>query len=100
MNRFLRHISLALVLVSLMALLLGVGCRERSQATLRLFQLGPVTMDPALSGDSRSHIYITHIFSGLVAMDENLKPVPDIASRWDISSDGKTYTFHLKKGVK
>ncbi|MBM2831842.1 MAG: oligopeptide transport system substrate-binding protein [Dehalococcoidia bacterium] len=125
MNRFRCHISLALVLVSLMALLLGVGCREgqtpekpqgeqespgpggpqgpspeRSQATLRLFQLGPVTMDPALSGDSRSHIYITHIFSGLVAMDEDLKPVPDIASRWDISSDGKTYTFHLKKGVK
>jgi oligopeptide transport system substrate-binding protein len=105
MNHFRRHISLVLVLLSLTALLLGIGCQqepppERSQATLRLFELGPVTMDPALSGDSRSHIYITHIFSGLVAMDENLKPVPDIAQRWDISSDGKTYTFYMKKGVK
>jgi oligopeptide transport system substrate-binding protein len=94
-----------MVMLVLMALLLGVGCQqgvlqEKSGATLTLFELGPITLDPALSGDARSHIYISHIFSGLVALGEDLKPVPDIAHRWEVSPDGKTYTFYLRKGVK
>jgi len=35
------------------------------------------------------------IFSGLVAHDFELNPVPDLAERWDVSPDGRTYTFYL-----
>jgi peptide/nickel transport system substrate-binding protein len=40
------------------------------------------------------------IYSGLVKSDDDLQMVPDLAESWEMSPDGKTYTFHLKKGVK
>jgi oligopeptide transport system substrate-binding protein len=47
-----------------------------------------------------SHTYIMQIFSGLVRLDQELNVVPDIAESWEESPDGKTYTFHLRQGVK
>jgi oligopeptide transport system substrate-binding protein len=67
---------------------------------LNLYGIDPHTLDPAISGDSTSHQYVTQIFSGLVRLDNNLEPVPDIAEKWTISDDGMTYTFYLRKNVK
>jgi len=39
------------------------------------------------------------IFETLAGVDEQGNPVPKLAESWDISPDGKTYTFHLRKGV-
>ncbi|MGI4983385.1 MAG: ABC transporter substrate-binding protein [Janthinobacterium lividum] len=40
------------------------------------------------------------LFDGLVAFDESGgKVVPALASRWDVSADGLSYTFHLRDGV-
>jgi oligopeptide transport system substrate-binding protein len=47
-----------------------------------------------------SHTYVMQIFSGLVRLDQELNIVPDIAESWEESLDGKTYTFHLRQGVK
>ncbi len=41
-----------------------------------------------------------NMYSYLVQADADLKIVPDLAEKWDISNDGKTYTFNLRKGVK
>jgi len=60
----------------------------------------PPTLDPALTGDAESAVYVVEIFSGLVTLDRNLKVVPDIAKSWDISDDRMTYTFHLRDDVK
>lgn len=59
----------------------------------------PPTLDPALTGDAESAVYVAEIFSGLVTLDQNLKIAPDIASSWDISADRMTYTFHLRDNV-
>jgi peptide/nickel transport system substrate-binding protein len=42
------------------------------------------------------------IYSGLLQYDpdEPSKIIGDLAERWTASTDGKTYTFHLKKGVR
>lgn len=64
--------------------------------TLRLSGGTPPTLDPALVQDSTSAEYVVHLFSGLVTLDQDLEVVPDLAARWDLSEDGRTYTFHLR----
>ncbi len=58
-----------------------------------------LTLDPALFEGSPAGI-VGAIFSGLVRIDKDLKVVPDIAEKWDVSDNGKTYTFYLREGVK
>jgi len=55
-------------------------------------------LDPA-SPDS--FIFISEqIFNALVKLDRNLNIVPSLAEYWEISPDGKRYTFYLRKNVK
>ena len=45
----------------------------------------------------------TNVFNRLVEMeadaDGNVEIVPSLAESWEVSDDGKTYTFHLRDGV-
>jgi oligopeptide transport system substrate-binding protein len=66
--------------------------------TLTLLDAGPVTLDPAMSQESRSQTYIANIFGGLVIFDKDLNIVPDIAERWQV--EGATYTFFLRRGAR
>jgi oligopeptide transport system substrate-binding protein len=52
-------------------------------------------LDPALASDSNSDQAVQLIFSGLVKLNEQLQVVPDAAYSWQVSPDGKTYTFYL-----
>lgn len=58
------------------------------------------SLDPAKVQDGDTIDALQQVFEGLVKWDENSKVVPNIAEKWDISPDGKTYTFTLNKGVK
>lgn len=40
------------------------------------------------------------LYNGLVELDENGKPVPELATSWDIRENGKVYEFTLRDGVK
>jgi oligopeptide transport system substrate-binding protein len=73
---------------------------QASTGVLRLYAREPVTLDPALAGDANSTEFIDKIFSGLVALDEKLEIVPELAEKWDVSEGGKVYTFHLRDGLK
>ncbi len=68
--------------------------------TLDLWDSGPLTLDPAISSEMSSHLYVMQLYSGLVKFDAALKPAPDIAESWETSADGRTYTFVLRKDVK
>lgn len=60
----------------------------------------PSNLIPILSSDSASHDVAGFVYNGLVKYDKDLNLVSDLAESWDISSDGLTITFHLRKGVK
>lgn len=64
---------------------------------LRTSQL---TLDPAtVSSISRNEV-ISNIFEGLVQFGERAEIRPAIAERWEISPDGRTYTFYLRETAK
>ncbi|WP_019121517.1 peptide ABC transporter substrate-binding protein [Brevibacillus massiliensis] len=56
----------------------------------------PPTIDPGLAEDSTSNTVIKAIFDGLYRLDQDGKPQPSVAEGVDVSTDGLTYTFHLR----
>jgi peptide/nickel transport system substrate-binding protein len=58
------------------------------------------TLDPAFAKDLRTIWVTNQLFNSLVQLDDELEVQPDIAHSWDISEDGKTYTFNLKNNVQ
>jgi peptide/nickel transport system substrate-binding protein len=58
------------------------------------------TLIPILASDSASHAVAGQVYNGLVKYDKNLTIVGDLAESFDISTDGLTITFNLRKGVK
>ncbi len=62
---------------------------------LRIRGDDPLVLDPAVIQDAGSAFYAVEIFSGLVRLDRDLQLQPDVAERWDVSPDGKTYTFYI-----
>ncbi|MBU1026387.1 MAG: peptide-binding protein [Candidatus Margulisbacteria bacterium] len=63
--------------------------------------LGEVSiLNPILSSDSASSAVEGTIFSGLTKINENLEVIPDLAESWEVSEDGKVWTFDLRKDVQ
>jgi peptide/nickel transport system substrate-binding protein len=62
----------------------------------------PESLDPAWQYDVASGEVVFNVYETLVfpKKDSTTEFVPMLATQWDISPDGKTYTFTIRKGVK
>lgn len=60
----------------------------------------PDTIDPALNSAVDGATLIIHAFEGLMTLDKNGTPIPGQAKSYDVSEDGKVYTFHLRDNLK
>ena len=57
----------------------------------------PKDLDPhTVTGVPESHILMALLEGLVIRHPEGLDPLPGVASSWDISEDGKTYTFNLR----
>ena len=66
-------------------------------------QLEVVTLNPREIKNGNGDIFADEmLYNGIVRNDPNGpdKVVPGLAESWDVSKDGLTYTFHLRKGLK
>lgn len=59
----------------------------------------PAHFNPAITTGAHVHAVADSFFNGLVGLDEALEPVPDLATSWTISDDGRTYTFELADAI-
>src|SRR5438309_2166607 len=59
----------------------------------------PDTLDPAGQTNTTVESIVDYMVEGLVRMQADGKIVPGLAKRWDVSADGRVYTFELQKDV-
>jgi peptide/nickel transport system substrate-binding protein len=97
-GRPMRLITLASLLA---AALLGAAVPVSAQTFVFGAQGEPVQLDPAVITDGISSRLTRQIYDGLVKYRGATTEVePALAEKWDVSRDGKVWTFQLRKGVK
>ena len=91
------HYSLLIALCTL--LFSGCGGSDNSAGNGKLSVIlgsNVVSLDSAQATDSASFEVIADCIDGLMQLDSEGKAIPAIAESYDVSADGKTYTFHLR----
>lgn len=61
-----------------------------------------ITFDPGVCFEVLPSALLYNVYARLVNIefkDGKFVPIPDIAESWEVANDGKTWTFHLRKGV-
>lgn len=97
---FRRHLLVAALLAP------AIACRGSESAPQRRTLIDsrdiydPRSLDPALSTDVPTGRAVSYIFDGLTRFSPDAALHPALAQRWDVTDDGRIYTFHLRRGVK
>lgn len=84
---------------------LAAGCGGSTSTTNRHTlvdsrdETDPRSLDPALSTDVPTGRAVAYVFDGLTRFTPDARVEPALATRWEVSADGLTYTFHLRRGV-
>jgi peptide/nickel transport system substrate-binding protein len=87
-------------LVALSAILVGTG-PAAAQGVLRVGIASNLnTLDPPKMKIGEEYVFNYLVFNALTQIGPDMKVRPDLAERWESSADLKTWTFHLRKGVK
>jgi ABC-type transport system substrate-binding protein len=93
-------------LLPALVLFIAIACRGGESAPQRRTLIDsrdtydPRTLDPALATDVPSGRAVAYVFDGLTRFPPDARLEPALAERWDVTPDGKVYTFHLRRGVR
>jgi peptide/nickel transport system substrate-binding protein len=88
----------------LLLVLLLPSCGQKAERDPNSFVISSIgdarRLNPIIANDSASGTINDQVFSGLVKYDKDIRLIGDLAERWTVSRDGRTITFHLRKGVQ
>ncbi len=95
-------ISTRASLLALAALLSLCGCQRAMDRADFVFLNGaePETLDPSLITGQPEGRLAAALFEGLTSFDDHGRIVPGVAEKWDLSPDGRVYTFHLRHNAR
>lgn len=97
MKHYIRPLSLllaALLLLPLPACSRGTGDGKPFSYPIDAM---PRRLDPAIAGTAEELLAVNNCFEGLVRQDAGGSLVPGVAESWEVSPDGRTYTFRLRE---
>jgi len=101
-----RIFATALTVALSLSVLAGCGKKDEGSTAaaeqIVRYNLGanPKTLDPALNSAVDGAIVLVNAFEGLMKLDEKDQPVAGVAESYEVSADGLTYTFKLRKDAK
>ncbi|MBK9249270.1 MAG: ABC transporter substrate-binding protein [Ignavibacteria bacterium] len=90
------------------------GCPKQEQTSLRAAKDGkfyggtyrinmvrgnPNGLDPVIINSKLADDLALQVYDRLISFDSSLNSIPELAMSWEISTDGKLYTFHLRTDV-
>lgn len=79
----------------------AVALGNRTQVLHQNIGAEPRDLDPQLMQTNAHFNVLMALYEGLIGYDpHDLHPVPGVAERWDISDDGRLYTFHLRADAR
>src|SRR3954467_13371993 len=96
-----RRTTSGMLLGAALAAVVGVGPSAAAESVLKVIPLNDLKIvDPIWSTGytSRDHGYM--VWDTLFALDENLKPQPQMIESWTVSDDNLTWIFKLRDGLK
>ena len=91
-----KTVKVLLTAATAAGMLAGCGSKTDTDTFRFASELDIQGMDSTVVDDGMSFNAIHAITDGLTAVNEKGKTAPAIAKSWDVSDDGKTYTFHLR----
>ncbi|MCX8027140.1 MAG: ABC transporter substrate-binding protein [Thermodesulfovibrionales bacterium] len=94
------HNNIILLIFSITLCLNGCSSNDKLQGFLYIRLNSDITtLDPAFITDVSSAQVAAKIHRGLVRLSDDLKVIPDIAYKWDISKNQRIYTFTISNDV-
>ncbi len=104
-----RHAAWALFTVVIVAALLAglagsarpdAAPRQGGDASMAIFGAPGSTLLPGFPQTNYAVTVYQSANRTLASYSPNLRMLPDLADRWSIAADGRTYTFHLRAGIR